>query len=160
MKLGVMADSHDNLPAVRAAVELFRQLQVARVVHAGDFVAPFAVEPLADAGCPVLGVFGNNDGERVVLAERFRAIGEIYPNLATLELAGRRIGAVHYPELAEPLAASGRFDLVVYGHTHRLDERRDGCLLLNPGEVGGWLTGRSTAAVVDLDTLAVEIHDL
>ncbi len=155
-----MSDSHDNLPAIRAAVGLFRRLAVERVVHAGDFVAPFALEPLAELGCPVHGVFGNNDGERVVLAERFRRLGEIHPNLAELELGGRRIAAVHYPELAMPLAASGRFDLVIYGHTHRIDEQRQGALLLNPGEVGGWLTGRATAAVVELETLAVELHEL
>ncbi len=159
MKLGVLSDSHDNLPKIRAAVELFRARQVAHVIHAGDFVAPFALEPLAALDCPVLAVFGNNDGERVVLAERFE-LGEIHPNLAAIELAGRRIAAVHYPELAEPLAASGDYDLVVYGHTHQVDERRQRALLLNPGEVGGWMTGRSTAAIVDLESLAVELAEL
>ncbi len=160
MKLGVMSDSHDNVPAVRSAVEAFRRRSVEAVVHAGDFISPFALDPLAELGCPVHGVFGNNDGERVVLAERFRKLGDLQPNLLELDLEGRRIAAVHYPELAIPLAASDRFDLVVYGHTHRIDERRDGALLLNPGEVGGWLTGRKTAAVVDLASLAVEIFDL
>ena len=160
MQLGVMSDSHDNVPAVRSAVEAFRQRGVQTVVHAGDFVSPFAVDPLNELGCPVHAVFGNNDGERVVLAERFRSLGELQPNLVELELAGRRIAAVHYPELALPLAASGHFDVVIYGHTHRVDESRDRALLLNPGEVGGWLTGRRTAAVIDLDSLAVEIFDL
>ena len=160
MNLGVMSDSHDNVPAVRAAVEAFRRHGVEAVVHAGDFISPFAVAPLAELGCPVHGVLGNNDGERLVLAERFRALGELQPNLLDLELGGRRIAAVHYPELAIPLAASDRFDLVIYGHTHEIDERRDRALLLNPGEVGGWLTGRKTVAVVDLDSLAVEIVDL
>jgi putative phosphoesterase len=159
MKIGVMADSHDNVPALRAAVAAFRQRAVERVVHAGDFVSPFALEPLAELGCPVHGVFGNNDGERVVLA-RFRRLGDVQPNLAELRLAGRRVAVVHYPELAIPLAASDRFDLVVYGHTHRIDERRERALLLNPGELGGRLTGRKTAAVVDLESLAIEILDL
>jgi putative phosphoesterase len=160
MKLGVMSDSHDNVPAVRAAVEAFRQRAVETVVHAGDFISPFALDPLSELGCPVHGVFGNNDGERVVLAERFRKLGEVQPNLLELELGGRRIAAVHYPELAVPLAASGLYDLVIYGHTHLVDERRDQALLVNPGEVGGWLTGRRTAAVVDLESLAVEVFDL
>lgn len=160
MKLGVMSDSHDNVPAVRSAVAAFRRHAVAAVVHAGDFISPFALEPFDDLDCPVHGVFGNNDGERVVLAERFRKLGDLQPNLLELELGGRRIAAVHYPELAIPLVASGRFDLVIYGHTHRLDERREGALLVNPGEVGGWLTGRKTASVVDLESLAVEICDL
>ena len=178
MKLGVMADSHDNVPMVQRAVELFNRRGVDLVIHAGDFVAPFAVAPLADLDCRVVAVFGNNDGERVVLAKKLEAVGEVHPNLAEAEIGGRRVAAVHYPELAEPIAASGKYDLVIYGHTHEIDVRaqRSSPLLsaapggrpategettvLNPGEVGGWLTGRSTVAVVDLDPMAIEIIDL
>lgn len=161
MKLGVMADSHDNVPRVRRAVELFNERDVELVIHAGDFVAPFAVVPLGDLRCRVVAVFGNNDGERVGLAKKFDAIaGEVHPNLAEAEAGGRRIAAVHYPELARPIAESGSYDLVIYGHTHEIDVRRGKSLLLNPGETGGWLTGRWTVAIVDLAEMEVEIFDL
>ncbi len=170
MKLGVMADSHDNVPMVQRAVELFNDRGVDLVIHAGDFIAPFAVAPLAGLDCRVVAVFGNNDGERVVLAKKFEAIGEVHPNLADTELGGRRIAAMHYPELAEPIAASGRYHLVIYGHTHEIDVRtvvQEGhersiaqTTLLNPGEVGGWLSGRSTVAIVELESMEVEIVDL
>ena len=160
MLIGVMADSHDNVPMVEAAVSLFHRHQVEHVLHAGDFIAPFAVEPLRSLACPLLSVFGNNDGERLGLAARIREIGEVHDYLATATLANRRVAIVHYPDLAEPLAESGAFDLVVYGHTHRVDQRHDSTLLLNPGETGGWLTGCSTVAIVDLDDLAVQLHEL
>jgi putative phosphoesterase len=160
MKLGIIADTHDHVANIRKAVRVFNREQVGLVLHAGDFVAPFAVAPLADLDCSVLAVFGNNDGERLGLAARFESLGKVHPNLATTELADRRLAAVHYPELAEPLARSGDFDLVVYGHTHEIDERREGALLLNPGEAGGWLTGRATVAVVELSDLSVRILDL
>ncbi len=160
MKIGVMADSHDNVPQIRRVVELFNDEQVGLVVHAGDFVAPFAVRPLHDLRCRVLAVFGNNDGERIGLANQFGGIGEVHPNLGAATAAGRRIAVVHYPELAQPLARSGDYDLVVFGHTHEVEERVEKGLLLNPGEVGGWLSGRSTAALVDLESLQVEIRDL
>jgi len=38
MLIGIMADSHDNLPKVRQAVEFFNQKKVALVLHAGDFM--------------------------------------------------------------------------------------------------------------------------
>lgn len=160
MLIGVMADSHDNVPKLEAAVSLFKQRQVQHVLHAGDFVAPFAIEPLRGLDCPVLSVFGNNDGERLGLAARIREVGEVHAYLATATLDDRRIAVVHYPELAEPLAESGAYDLVVYGHTHRVDQNQDHGLLLNPGETGGWLTGCSTVAVVDLTTFQVRIHEL
>lgn len=160
MKIGVIADSHDNVPKIKAAVDLFNRARVQHVLHAGDFVAPFAIEPLRQLECPLLAVFGNNDGEHLGLAARIREIGEVQPYMATTLLAERRIAVVHYPELAEPLAKSGNFDLVVYGHTHRVDQRRGDSLLLNPGEAGGWLTGACTVAVVDLARLEVELLEI
>ncbi len=160
MRIGVLADSHDNVIKIRAAVKLFSQKKVEYVLHAGDFVAPFAIEPLRGLGCPLISVFGNNDGERLGLAARIREIGEVHDFLASVNIGGRSVAVVHYPELAEPLSRSGDFDLVVFGHTHKVEHRREQSLLLNPGEVGGWLTGRSTAAVVELQTLDFEIVDL
>ena len=160
MKLGVMSDSHDNMPNIKRAVALFNEIGVDLVVHAGDFIAPFAIDPLADLNCRVVGVFGNNDGERVILAQRFESIGEVHPNLASVSLGGKRIAVMHYPELAIPIAKSGDYDIVVYGHTHKIAIRKEKSLLLNPGETGGWTTGKATVAVVDVETLGATIHVL
>ena len=67
---------------------------------------------------------------------------------------------MHYPELAIPIAKSGDYDIVVYGHTHEIDIQKGESLLLNPGETGGWTTGKATVAVVDLETLEATIHEL
>jgi putative phosphoesterase len=160
VKIGVLSDSHDNVPMVNKAVELFNDEGVALVIHAGDFIAPFVVAAMGDLKCRVVGVFGNNDGDRIAIAKRFEAIGVIHPNLAIAEIGGRTIAATHYPELAEPIAKSGQYNIVIYGHTHRIDIRRETSLILNPGETGGWTTGRCTVAIVELDTLEVEIHEL
>lgn len=161
MKIGILADSHDHVPNVEKAAALFAAIGVEAVIHAGDFCSPFAIPPLAALGKRLVAVFGNNDGERLGLAKRIEPFGEVQPNVAEASFGERRIAVTHYPEIAEPLALAGRHDLVVYGHTHHLESRRVGStLVLNPGEAGGWLTRRSTVAVVDLATLAVEIHDL
>jgi len=61
----------------------------------------------------------------------------------------------------EALAVSDRWDAVLYGHTHRIDLRRVGqTLVLNPGEVYGALTGRSTFAVLDLDRMEAEVVEV
>lgn len=160
MKLGVMSDSHDNIPNVELAVELFNKHGVDLVVHAGDFIAPFAIDPLADLDCRVVGVFGNNDGERIVLARKFEPIGEVHPNLASATLGEKNIAVMHYPELAIPIAKSGDYDIVVYGHTHKIDIQKEKSLLLNPGETGGWTTGKATVAIVEIDSLEATIYEL
>jgi len=47
---------------------------------------------------------------------------------------------------------------VVYGHTHQTKVQRIGrTLVINPGEVCGYLTGKSTMALLNLKTHEVEI---
>jgi len=152
MKAGLIADSHDNLPMIREAVAVLERGGAKCLLHAGDFVAPFAVKELQKFKGPIYAVFGNNDGEKAGIAK----LGlDVVEGMRSLELGGRRILLSHTPpeETAE-------FDVVVYGHTHMVDTRKDGPLVLNPGECGGWLSGRCTVALVDLDTLEYKIIEL
>jgi uncharacterized protein len=68
---------------------------------------------------------------------------------AELQIDGLRIAVNHYPEIARPLAASGLYELICYGHDHTAHQSRAGkCTLLNPGELMG-LQGKATFAWFD-----------
>ena len=62
-------------------------------------------------------------------------------------------------KISESLMEDGA-DMVICGHTHAPTVEGERPLVLNPGEVGGWVTGRSTVALLELDTLAVSILDV
>ena len=156
MLIGVMADTHDNLPKVAAAVELFAARGAQAILHAGDFVAPFALRLLLRSGVPLIGVFGNNDGEKEGLR---KACAELHDAPHRFELGGRTIVLAHDPAQLQGAASAGA-DLLVYGHTHQADVRLASPLVVNPGEAGGWLTGRSTVAVLDTETLEARILEL
>jgi len=163
MKVGIMSDSHDHLINIRKAVETFNEAGVGFVLHAGDFVAPFVANELQKLNCPLLGVFGNNDGERIGLQNRLKSFGaEVKVQPAFIGLDGKRFVIVHEHELVDALAESGKFDVVVYGHTHNADIRKasSGCLIINPGEVCGWLTGKPTVAILDTETIEVRLISL
>ncbi len=160
MLIGIISDTHDNVALLRRALEMMRERGAELVLHAGDFVSPFTSEPFRKAGLRVIGVFGNNDGDKLYLRERFQDIGELHHGPHELELAGRRILLMHEPRALEALISSGRYDLVVYGHTHRAELKEGRTLVINPGEAGGWLTGRATCALVDLASLKAEILEL
>lgn len=160
MLIGIIADTHDNLPMVKKAVKLFSQQSVGLVIHAGDYVAPFTIRELENLHCKVMGVFGNNDGEKLGLRKAFEKIGEIFEGLCHFELNEKKFAVTHSPEIAEPLWKSACYDIVVYGHTHQVEFRREKSLIINPGECGGWLTGRCTVALLDLESMEVRIHDL
>lgn len=157
MLIGIMADSHDNLPQIRQAVEFFNQRRVKLVLHAGDYVAPFVARELKKLFSPLIGVFGNNDGEKEGLKKVMGQIGEIHPSPFSLQQEKRKILLLHEPQKLDSLEIH-QYNLIVYGHTHKAEIRREaGTLLINPGECGGWLSGRSTVGWVDLDKMKAEI---
>jgi putative phosphoesterase len=158
MLIGILSDSHDNRPAVGRAAALFKAAGCGLVVHAGDFVAPFAARELEVAGCPVRAVFGNCDGEKGGLEAALTGFGVIRKAPFGFAWGGLRFLVSH---LDAPVAAyikEKKYDIIIYGHTHKTEIRRAGrALVVNPGEAGGWLSGRSTVALLDTERLDAEI---
>jgi putative phosphoesterase len=153
MQIGVLADTHDRLPTLRAALLRFRELGITTVLHPGDIVAPFAAKVLAGFDGTLHVTYGNNDGERRGLKQ---VLPQIQDGPLRLELAGRRVLLHHAREWCRPEQITAA-DVIVTGHTHEARvERRDGKLFVNPGECCGWVTGRATVAVIALDTGEVQ----
>ena len=148
--IGVMSDSHDNREAVRRAVTLFNETRCELVVHAGDFVAPFAAAELAALTCKLKAVFGNCDGEKKGLARTIRPFGEIQEAPFLFEWHGARYLLSHLDRPLRSYMTRHDLDVLIYGHTHRPEVRFQGStLLINPGETGGWVTGKSTVVLFD-----------
>ena len=126
------------------------------VIHGGDYVAPFAINPLEKLKCEYVGVFGNNDGEKFGLAKKSQDRIKFPPY--PVEISGKKILILHEPIELDALIKSQIYDIIVYGHTHNLVIENHGkTLVINPGESCGWLTGKSTIAIVDLDDMSAEI---
>ncbi|MHC1570844.1 MAG: metallophosphoesterase [Methermicoccaceae archaeon] len=146
--IGILSDTHDHLEPARAAVELFNDRSVEYVLHAGDVVSPFMVRAFSHLDSPLYVVYGNNDGDRLALKHTFEDAGFfVLGDFGVVD----GIALLHgtNPEVCEALASSGRYRMVVCGHTHHPEIRHvAGCTLINPGECSGVLTGRSTVALV------------
>jgi len=156
--IGIMADSHDNLTAIKRAVSLFKDAGCNLIVHAGDFVAPFAARELAQAGCPVKAVFGNCDGERKGLAVAIQPFGEIREAPFVFKYNNINVLVAHLNAPVQSYATGKKRDLIIFGHTHEAETRMIGStLIVNPGETGGWLSGKSTIALFDPETRDVRI---
>jgi len=145
--------------AIAKAVELFNAEHVVQVLHAGDIVSPFTFELLRTLQAPFGGVFGNNDGDRLLLRERSAGALHVQPHFVTLDNIHGVI--VHEPILVKSLSRSGDFDLVIYGHTHVPDVHREGAtLVVNPGKAAYLNKGRATVAVLETETREVRIIEL
>lgn len=165
MLIGLIADTHDNLPRVRQAVGIFNKAGVDLVLHAGDWCSPFVLAEFGTLEAPLIGVWGNNDGDRQLLQQRAAGLEtvNITGYVAETEADGVKIGMTHGHENAifSALARSGAYDIMVFGHTHQVEISRMGrTLLINPGEACGYLSGRATAAFLDVDIRKAEIIDL
>lgn len=160
MLIGIMADSHDNMVAIKKAVSFFNKKNVGIVLHAGDFVSPFTALEFGKLKMKLAGVFGNNDGDKPFLLERFKNIGALRQDFFEMKLAGKKIVLMHQPKFIDQLLKDEKYDVIVYGHSHKVDIRKDAALVINPGETGGWLTGRRTVAILDTKNLGTKIVDL
>ena len=58
MRVGLMADTHDRLPAIAALVKEMQAANIGMVLHAGDYCSPFSLRPFEDAHISLAGVFG------------------------------------------------------------------------------------------------------
>lgn len=163
MKIGIISDTHDHHANVLGAIEVFKQRKVDYIFHAGDMVSPFTARAFAQVGgAKFIAVFGNCDGEKLFLASAINDFGgEIHQNVYTGDIDGRRIFMTHIPSTLDEVADSGKFDLVIYGHTHRQDVHKAGkTLVINPGETTDWITGKSAVVVLELDDMSYEIISL
>jgi len=164
MIVGIIADTHDRLPLLDEAVKRLNEEKAELVLHAGDYVAPFVVPHFKPLKANLIGVFGNNDGDRELLKKRFTELGaDIRGKFAEVKVDGLRIALLHgdEAELLQSLIDGESYNVIVYGHTHEAKTYRKGkTLVINPGEVCGYLSEKPTMAMLDTRTLDAKITHL
>jgi len=165
MLIGIMSDSHDNIPATNDAVARLNREGAERVLHAGDIVSPFVLTSLSKIAVPMTLVFGNNDGDHALLTKKCSE----YPHMriagsfARIQESRFSIALLHGSdkELLMTLKECSSLDLIVSGHSHiAIIEKVGTKIHINPGEVCGYLSGRRTVALFDTKTRNGEILDL
>ncbi len=172
MTIGVISDTHDRLDTLRPAIRTFKNEGVGLIVHCGDWIAPFTVAKIVmlvkeHLGCPLKGVFGNNDGDLFFILTKNYVQGwniEFSDTILELDFEGRKIAVYHGTDqgITASLIASKRYAAVFTGHTHvPLNEMKDGVLHLNPGSTSyirnGSIVDEATVAVYDTETHAAQI---
>ena len=163
MKIGLISDTHDNFKTIEGAVRIFEEKGIGYVIHAGDITTPEAVE--AFAGLKIIGVLGNNDLDKKGLTSAFEKIGgELRGEICEIEEDHLLIGVYHGTDFRkrDALIQSGKYNVVVYGHTHKIDNKIVGnTMVINPGTANGWFFGyKATAAIFDTVTKECDFVDL
>ncbi|AMW33684.2 hypothetical protein SAMN04488510_13512 [Fervidobacterium changbaicum] len=155
----IISDSHDNISNAKKFMEIARQRGVTHIYHLGDIVSPFMAPYFLAEEIKFFGIFGNNDGEKLFLMQKFQ--NTLHNQPYEKEEEGFRIFLMHEPYALLPAIKSQLYDFVFYGHTHQLDIRTEGrTLVINPGESCGYLTGRATAVILRPETREYEVIEI
>ena len=141
MLIAVMSDSHDNIWNLRKAISIIGKEGAGMIIHCGDFTAPFMLQELEEAGIPVHGVFGNNDGDQYLLTKlSLTSLKNVVLHglIGEVDAGGFPIAFTHQGMVGEGLASTAKYKLVCFGHSHVFFEKKVGdTILLNPGEIMG-----------------------
>jgi uncharacterized protein len=137
LRIGVVADTH--LPRFgralpRALLTGMRSAAVDRILHLGDWTAPFVVELLAELA-PVDGVAGNNDPPALIDRFGLTRVVEIERVRLGLTHGHQGVGRSTPERAARCFAAEPGLAAILFGHSHApmVDRRPDGPWLVNPG---------------------------
>jgi len=161
VRICIVSDSHDRTDALTQAVQAAKNEGAQAVIHCGDLIGTQTLRGALATGLPLHLIHGNNIGDTVSLARWVRERNgqfEYHGPDARLELGGRKIFAVHYPEYGYAMACTGDWDLVCCGHSHvaaieQVPNVKGGkTWLVNPGTVAG-LAAPATWILGDLDAM-------
>ncbi len=158
--IGIISDTHDNLDAIDKAINLFNLKGVSLVIHAGDYIAPFAIARFSKLNAKLVGVFGNNDGEKTGLQNKASDFGSKIEDIFEPTYNGRKIAVYHgtIKAVFDALVKSRNYDIVIRGHDHKAYTKTlSGVLVINPGEACGYLGGKRTLCILDIEKLRAEI---
>jgi putative phosphoesterase len=146
MKVCVFTDVHDNTQNLKKVLQNAQESGAKALIFLGDFCAPPVFRLIAETKLPFYFIFGNVDGEQVVITREATKMQHVTfdRDLLEFELDKRKIAICHRPQFAEGLAATGKYDAVFHGHSHEPRVLKVGkTLLANPGEVVGSVSGLS-----------------
>ncbi|MBN1812874.1 MAG: metallophosphoesterase family protein [Anaerolineae bacterium] len=154
MKIGIIADTHDDIDNLKAALAMLQAEGVTTILHCGDVCGPHMIRALL--GFDVWIVQGNMDSDSKLTAAVEEAFGQgRLAWLQRLALDGTSVAMLHgdNEEALQNLIASGEYAYVLHGHTHKPRDQMVGrTRVINPGALGGTRPQRYSFCILDLAT--------
>jgi uncharacterized protein len=176
MLTAIISDIHNNTVNLQKVLNYCKDNEIKTIICCGDLASDETLDFLNDNYTSTIHyAFGNMDNEQL---DNFKSKAKykktfLYKDFGEIEIDGKKIAFVHFPEVARKLAETEKYDFVFYGHTHKPWEeiinvtasaeapaRR--CKMLNPGNVAGEIYPPTFAVweVKNNNFKLIRIHDL
>jgi len=165
MRIAIISDIHENFHNLILSFDEMEKRGVDKILCLGDLMNAGIAKLIAFQPISSFLIWGNNDGEKVdVVKASFREGSNMEVSNNTydfLELGGKKIFITHHNDLAIPMAESGNYDAVFYGHDHiRRQAKIVDCHVVNPGELCAQKSGVASFAIYDTEIDQVDIIEL
>ena len=162
MRIAIISDIHENFHNLILALSDMNGQSIDRILCLGDLMNSGIAKVLAIQEVPVYMIWGNNDGEKVDITVASKEEGSSLTvsnnTYDFITIDNRKIFITHYNDLAVPMAHSGLYDAVFYGHDHLKNiEKINDCWVVNPGELAASKTGIASYAIYDTASNSIEI---
>lgn len=158
MKIAIFSDVHDNLVRWSEAAETIKDQGITIGVCCGDVQSVDTLKVIAESFEELYLCFGNADYTLPMSTGLIPENVKWFSEVGEFTLDGKDYALVHNDQVAKALAESGKYDIVLYGHTHTPWEKIVGkTKLLNPGEISGRY-GRPSFAILDTETLEARLE--
>ena len=173
MRIAILSDIHDHIWNLDRILEHCQSADT--LICCGDLCSPFIMARLGqNFDKEIHLVFGNNDADLFRISRIAQQFGDrvhLHGEIGEIELDGKRIAINHFDQIARPIAASGDYDVVCFGHNHqrecsRISTADRETLLINPGPVMGmkFVQGvptptESSYAVLETETMIPTFFD-
>lgn len=146
MNIAIISDIHDNIPNLKKVLDYCALNKIDKIICCGDLGSIETLDFLNENfSKDIYYVFGNLDDDYLTSYpfEKKYKNTFIFKDFGEAEIENKKIAFVHYPEEAEKLAETGKYNFVFHGHTHKpwvasakasADQGKE-CKILNPGNV-------------------------
>ena len=157
LRIGLIADTHDNIPAIRKALKIFKKHNVHHILHLGDLSSPDTAWEFT--GLPTSYILGNNEFELVRLRRVFEATSiEYLGEQEVLCVDGKTLCLYHGTRHStlQRLIREQQYDYLLKGHSHVVEDYTIGrTRVLNPGAL--WRVQCQTVAVFEPQNDTVQV---
>jgi putative phosphoesterase len=156
MKIGIIADTHNDIKMAKKAIEFFKKEKVELVIHAGDLTSPKIIEIFKGLNCKF--VLGNADIDIEIINQKSEEMGfGCVDTYCDFMVEDKRFIVFHGNDIPmfRKVVASGKYDYIIKGHTHFYENYiSNNTRIINPGSLFG--EDEHTIAILDTETEKVE----
>jgi putative phosphoesterase len=154
MKIGIIADTHDDIDNLKAVLRTLQAEDVTMILHCGDVCEPHMIRALVGFDAWIAQGNMDRDLKLARVVEGMLGRGR-FAWLQRPALNGHRVAVLHgdNDEVLANLIASGEYAYVFHGHTHRCRDQMIGrTRVINPGALGGRQPEERSFCILDLET--------